>query len=57
MTGAMRASRNCAMAAASFIPAAVSVCAVQRFVKNRDLKSARNPNMRDRKAFEEDAFG
>ena len=41
----------------AFIPAAVSVCAVQRFVKNRDLKSARNPNMRDRKAFEEDAFG
>ena len=41
----------------SFIPAVVSVCAVQRFVKNHDLKSARNPNMRDRKAFEEDAFG
>lgn len=42
---------------AAFIPAVVSVCAVQRFVKNHDLKSARNPNMRDRKAFEEDAFG
>jgi len=41
----------------SFIPATVSVCAVQRFVKHNDLKSARNPNMRDRKAFEEDAFG
>ena len=40
-----------------FIPATVSVCAVQRFVKKNDLKSARNPNMRDRKAFEEDAFG
>ena len=40
-----------------FIPATVNVCAVQRFVKRNDLKSARNPNMRDRKAFEEDAFG
>ena len=40
-----------------FIPAVVSVSAVQRFIKNNDLKSARNPNMRDRKAFEEDAFG
>ena len=41
----------------AFIPASVSVCAVQRFVKKHDLKSARNPNMRDRKSFEEDAFG
>ena len=41
----------------SFIPASVSVCAVQRFIKHNDLKSARNPSMRDRKAFEEDAFG
>ena len=40
-----------------FITHAVSVCAVQRFIKRNDLKSARNPNMRDRKAFEEDAFG
>ena len=40
-----------------FIPATVSVCAVQRFIKNNDLKSARNPTMQDRKAFEEDAFG
>lgn len=40
-----------------FIPATVNVCAVQRFIKHNDLKSARNPNMRDRKAFEEDAFG
>ena len=39
------------------IPARVSVCAVQRFVKRNDLKGARNPNVRDRKAFEEDAFG
>lgn len=41
----------------SFIPASVSVDAVQRFIKKNDLKSARNPNIRDRKAFEEDAFG
>jgi len=40
-----------------FIPAAVSICAVQRFIRNNDLKSARNPTMIDRKAFEEDAFG
>ncbi|MDE7244818.1 MAG: DDE-type integrase/transposase/recombinase [Oscillospiraceae bacterium] len=42
--------------AGSFIPATVSVCAVQRFIKHNDLKSAKNPAMRDRKAFEEDAF-
>jgi len=40
-----------------FIPITVNVCAVQRFIKKNDLKSARNPNLRDRKAFEEDAFG
>ena len=40
----------------SFIPASVSVDAVQRFIKHNDLKSARNPNIRDRKAFEEDMF-
>lgn len=40
-----------------FIPEAVSVCAVQRFIRHNDLKGARNPNLRDRKAFEEDAFG
>lgn len=40
-----------------FIPATVNVCAVQRFVKKHDLKSACNPNLHDRKAFEEDAFG
>ena len=40
-----------------FIPATVNVCSVQRFIKNNDLKSARNPNLRDRKAFEEDSFG
>lgn len=35
----------------------VNVCSVQRYIKNNDLKDARNPNLRDRKAFEEDAFG
>lgn len=40
-----------------FIKASVSVDSVQRFIKTNDLKSARNPNVRDRKAFEEDAFG
>jgi transposase InsO family protein len=41
----------------SFIPATVSVDSVQRFIRHNDLKSARNPNIRDRKAFEEDSFG
>ena len=41
----------------SFIPASVSVAAVQRFIRKNDLKAARNPNLKDRKAFEEDAFG
>ena len=41
----------------SFIPATVSVDSVQRFIRHNDLKSARNPNLRDRKAFEEDEFG
>ena len=45
------------LVAESFIPASVNVCAVQRFIKRNDLKSARNPNLRDRKAFEESAFG
>ncbi len=40
-----------------FIKATVSVSAVQRFIKRNDLKSARNPTMQDRKAFEEDSFG
>jgi transposase InsO family protein len=40
-----------------FISATVSVDSVQRFIRNNDLKSARDINMRDRKAFEEDAFG
>jgi transposase InsO family protein len=41
----------------AYIPATVSVAAVQRFVRNHDLKSARNPNVKDRKAFEEPSFG
>ena len=41
----------------SFIPATTSVDTVQRFFKHNDLKSARDPNVRDRKAFEEDSFG
>lgn len=41
----------------SFIPATVSVNSVQRFIRHNDLKSARDPNLRDRKAFEEDEFG
>ncbi len=41
----------------SFIKATSSVDSVQRFIKQNDLKSAMNPNLRDRKAFEEDAFG
>lgn len=41
----------------SFLPASVSVAAVQRFVKKNDLRSARNPIIKDRKAFEEEFFG
>lgn len=41
----------------SFLPSSVSVDSVQRFIRKNDLKSARNPNLRDRKAFEEDSFG
>lgn len=41
----------------NFIPASISVDSVQRFIRNHDLKSARNPNLRDRKAFEESDFG
>lgn len=41
----------------SFIPANVSVDSVQRFIRRNDLKSARDPNLRDRKAYEEDEFG
>lgn len=40
-----------------FLSPKVSVCAVQRFIRRNDLKSARNPNVRDRKQFEEEAFG
>ena len=35
----------------------VNVCSVQRFIRNNDLKEGRPLNIRDRKAFEEDAFG
>ena len=45
------------LVANGFIPAVVNVAAVQRFVKQHDLKSARNPNVKDRKAFEEPEFG
>jgi transposase InsO family protein len=41
----------------NLIPATVSVAAVQRFIRNHDLRSARNLNIKDRKAFEETAFG
>lgn len=41
----------------SFIPDVISVDTVQRFIKKNDLKGARNLNVIDRKAFEEDAFG
>jgi len=41
----------------SFLSATVSVDSVQRFIRNNDLKAARNPNLRDRKAYEEDEFG
>lgn len=41
----------------SYITADVSKRAIQRFVKSNDLKSARNPNIKDRKAFEEEHFG
>ncbi len=40
-----------------YIPATVSKCAVQRFIKVNDLKSARKPNVKDRKAFKELEFG
>ena len=40
-----------------YIKATVSKRAVQRFIKNKDLKSARNLNIKDRKAFEEPEFG
>ena len=40
-----------------FIDATVSVRAVQRFLKANDLKSARNPQIKDRKAYEMPEFG
>lgn len=41
----------------SFIQATVSVDSVQRFIRHNDLKSAKDPNLKDRKAYEEDEFG
>ncbi len=41
----------------SLIPATVSVDAVQRFIRHNNLKCARDPTVKDRKAFEEDSFG
>ena len=41
----------------AFIPASVSVDAVQRFIRNNGLKSSRELNLKDRKAFEEESFG
>lgn len=40
-----------------FIDASTSVRSVQRFIRFNDLQSARNPNIKDRKAFEEADFG
>lgn len=40
-----------------FLDASVSVRAVQRFLKANDLKSARNTNVKDRKAYEMPEFG
>ena len=40
-----------------FIDAKVSLRAVQRFIKENDLKSARNPHVKDRRAFETPEFG
>lgn len=41
----------------SFIPSSVSVDSVKRFIRKNDLKSARNPNVKDRIVLEKDAFG
>jgi transposase InsO family protein len=40
-----------------FLPATSSVASVQRFIKRHDLRSARNLNIKDRKAFEAPFFG
>lgn len=40
-----------------FIPQRVSVSTVQRYIKNNNLKGEASPEIRDRKAFEADAFG
>ncbi len=41
----------------AFIPASVSVDTVQRFIRRNNLKAGRAAQAKDRKAFEEDAFG
>jgi transposase InsO family protein len=41
----------------AFIPSTVSVASVQRFIKKYELRSARNPHIKDRKAFEHAYFG
>ena len=40
-----------------FISDGTSVSTIQRFIRHNNLKGARNPNMKDRKAFEKEAFG
>lgn len=40
-----------------FIRPSVSVRAVQRFIKENDLRSARNPHIKDRRAYEMPEFG
>ena len=39
------------------LQATVRVDSVQRFIRHNNLKSARDPNLRDRKAYREDEFG
>ena len=41
----------------AYITPEVSVRAVQRFIKKHDLRSARNTDLKDRRAFEEPMFG
>jgi len=43
--------------AEGFIDESVSARAVQRFIKSNDLKSARNPQVKDRRAYEMPEFG
>ena len=50
-------SRALMLVQSGFIDAKVSVRAVQRFLKENDLRSARNPAVKDRKAYEMPEFG